>query len=371
MYAGQMMLNYYNILIIPFLFSFPTENTAPVSYSIQSGDPNSYFTLNQMTGQITINMPPDHEQSPNILLNVQAASGTPPTYGHTQVNITVLDVNDNAPEFPNTIDMIKIPESTPVGNTIYIASAHDRDSGENGVVRYRLIENPQNTFAVHRVTGQLTLERKVSYNDQNAYEVKVEAYDRGSPQKKSELTIMVQLQDVNDNGPKFDRTVFHVTIAESAPISHRFFHVVATDNDQGKNARITYTLRPSVDAAYFAIFPDTGQLYTRHRLDHELQSEYILEVIASDNGMPPQNATAIVEITIADDNDNMPQFTQESYHFSLPENMAPNTNVGIVEATDRDGDNNNRVTYSMPNSPHFVIDQSSGKIINIPFQQLK
>ena len=343
-------------------FLFISENTAEVMYSIQSGDPNRYFSLDQTTGELSVYMPPDHEQSPVVLLNVQAASGNPPTYGHTQVNVTVLDVNDNTPEFPSNIDSIKVPESMQEGNTIYIASAFDQDSGDNGLIRYRLVENPGNTFAVHRVTGQVTLERQVSYNDQSSYEVKIQAYDRGSPVRKANMTLIVRIQDVNDNGPQFEETsIYRVTVPESSPISHRFLTVVATDNDRGINARITYTLKPSVDAAYFAIFPDSGELYTRHRLDYELQTEYILEVIASDNGSPPQNATAIVKVMIADDNDNVPQYTQESYHFSLPENMAPNTAVGIVEATDRDGDNNNRVTYRMTGSSHFNIDSISGE----------
>ena len=306
-------------------------------------------------------MPPDHERNPTLLLNVQAASGNPPTYGHTQVNVTVLDVNDNPPQFPSTIEVIIVPESTQEGNIVFIASARDQDSGDNGMIRYRLVENPGNKFAVHRVTGQVTLESKLSYNDQSSYEIKVQAYDRGVQVMRSNLTIIIQVQDVNDNGPQFDRTLYEVSLPESSPISSRFVQVEATDNDRGKNARITYTLRQSIDAAYFAIFPDSGWIYTRHRLDYELQTEYILEVVASDNGSPPQNATAIVKVMIQDDNDNSPQYTEESYHFSLPENMASNIVVGIIEATDRDGEDNSRVIYTLSGSPHFTIDSTSGR----------
>lgn len=54
-------------------------------YSIYSGDPDGYFTIDPVSGNIRIANSLDHETKPQILLNIQAMSGDPPAYGHTQV----------------------------------------------------------------------------------------------------------------------------------------------------------------------------------------------------------------------------------------------------------------------------------------------
>ena len=70
-----------NPLIIVYLFP-----GGDVRYSIASGDPNGYFTINQRNGVILTAKSLDHEKQPHALLNVLATSGNPPNYGHTQVS---------------------------------------------------------------------------------------------------------------------------------------------------------------------------------------------------------------------------------------------------------------------------------------------
>jgi hypothetical protein len=57
-----------------------------VRYSIYSGDPDGYFNIDPMTGVIRTASALDHEAHQSVLLNVQATSGNPPAYGHTQVS---------------------------------------------------------------------------------------------------------------------------------------------------------------------------------------------------------------------------------------------------------------------------------------------
>lgn len=56
-------------------------------YSIYSGDPNGYFSIDPVLGTIRTASSLDHEVHQTVLLNVQATSGDPPAYGHTQVRI--------------------------------------------------------------------------------------------------------------------------------------------------------------------------------------------------------------------------------------------------------------------------------------------
>lgn len=54
-------------------------------YSIYSGDPDGYFTIDPVSGNIRVANLLDHEAKAQVLLNIQATSGDPPSYGHTQV----------------------------------------------------------------------------------------------------------------------------------------------------------------------------------------------------------------------------------------------------------------------------------------------
>lgn len=56
-----------------------------VRYSIYSGDPDGYFNIDTVSGNIRVANQLDHETKSQVLLNIQATSGDPPSYGHTQV----------------------------------------------------------------------------------------------------------------------------------------------------------------------------------------------------------------------------------------------------------------------------------------------
>lgn len=68
-----------------------------------------------------------------------------------QVNISIWDVNDNAPEFDVPSVKISVPENTALHEAIYAAHATDEDSGDNGVVTYALVQNPANMFTIDKV----------------------------------------------------------------------------------------------------------------------------------------------------------------------------------------------------------------------------
>lgn len=80
-----------------------------------------------------------------------------------QVQITLIDVNDNAPEFGTSSVRISVAESAAIGSTVYAARATDEDEGKNGQISYYLLSasGPSNTFAVNPQHGVVTLLRFV------------------------------------------------------------------------------------------------------------------------------------------------------------------------------------------------------------------
>lgn len=210
------------------------QQRGPVRYSIYSGDPDGYFSIESASGNIRIAHPLDHEAKAQVLLNIQATWGEPPVYGHTQVNIEVEDVNDNAPEFETSMVRISVPENAELGSPLFAAHAHDKDSGSSGQVTYSLSPSPGNatqrggkgngngnggSFAIDARSGHLVLSRHLDYETVQRHSLIVTATDGGHPPLSADLTILVDVQDVNDNPPVFERDEYAVNVSESRSIN--------------------------------------------------------------------------------------------------------------------------------------------------------
>lgn len=147
-----------------------------------------------------------------------------------QVNIGIEDVNDNAPEFDSSTVRISVPENLELGIPLYAAHARDRDSGRNGVVRYRLSSAAGGTsavglFAVDPRLGHLTLARHLDYETAQRHSLVIIATDTGEPQLSANLTVLVEVQDVNDNRPVFERAEYTVHIVESLPVNSQVINI--------------------------------------------------------------------------------------------------------------------------------------------------
>lgn len=198
----------------------PTGSRSSIRYFIYSGDPDGYFAIDPVSGNIRVASTLDHETKPQVLLNIQATSGDPPAYGHTQVNIDIEDVNDNPPEFESSTVRISVPENVEIGSPLYAANAHDKDSGMSGVITYRLSNNGPSTsslFAVDSRSGHLSLARPLDYETTQRHMLIVTASDSGIPLLSTNLTIMVEVQDVNDNPPIFEKPEYSIKVIESTP----------------------------------------------------------------------------------------------------------------------------------------------------------
>ncbi|KAH8413012.1 hypothetical protein KR009_007416 [Drosophila setifemur] len=353
-----------------------TAHRSPVRYSIYSGDPDGYFSIEASSGNIRIAKPLDHEAKSQVLLNIQATLGEPPVYGHTQVNIEVEDVNDNAPEFEASMVRISVPENAELGTPLYAAHAHDKDSGSSGQVTYSLVGDAgRRLFAIDPRSGHLVLSKHLDYETLQRHSLVVTATDGGAPPLSTNLTILVDVQDVNDNPPVFEREEYSVNVSESRAINAQIIQVNASDLDTGNNARITYrivdagvdnvtnSISTSDVAQHFGIFPNSGWIYLRAPLDRETRDRYQLVVLATDNGTPAAHAKTRVVVRVLDANDNDPRFQRAKYEFRIEENLRRGSVVGVVTASDLDLGENAAIRYSLlPANSSFQVHPVTGEI---------
>ncbi|XP_066480595.1 protocadherin beta-16-like [Tiliqua scincoides] len=171
--------------------------------------------------------------------------------------------------------------------------------------------------------------------------------------------IEVEIEDVNDNPPKFSKNQFLFEIPEQVPINTRFPLEKAQDPDKGENAVQNYTLSHNehfrLDVQSQSDGSKYAELVLEKPLDREVDPQIILTFSAVDEGIPKRTGTAQIVVDVLDTNDNFPQFEDSLYKLKLPENSPLDTLVTKVKASDKDTGSYGDVTYSFSEAPENVL----------------
>ncbi|XP_039630311.1 protocadherin gamma-A11-like isoform X2 [Polypterus senegalus] len=183
--------------------------------------------------------------------------------------------------------------------------------------------------------------------------------------------IAVDIVDINDNDPMFEKESIQLEIIELSPPGTLFSLPSALDSDVGVNGLKSYTLTPN---DHFKLKlrtqPDGSNsvsLMLEMSLDRETKEEFLLLLTALDGGDPQRSGTVQIKIIVLDANDNAPLFAQELYKATVPENAPMGTVLIRVHATDADKDIHGRIIYFFSHVSHnalnlFEINQESGEI---------
>ena len=345
------------------------SNQGTVLYQILSGNDNDTFQIDTSSGEITVQTPRDRESSTvNPVLSVQAFNPVPlsnpsATYPVTFVVITVADVNDNSPQFVGAPFLYQVTEHAQLGTVVGRVLAVDADAGSNAELEYTISQgNPNSVFSLDRNLGEIRVANSSLLDRERMRTVllSITATDGGSPHTSNTTTVTIHLTDINDNIPVFSRTSYAQSVSESAPVNTSVLMVSAVDMDDGVNGRIVYTLNGSES---FDIGSESGVIRTLALLDHETRSQYLLTVVATDQGQPSLSQSAQVVITLEDVNDHTPVFQQSSYSSSISEGTPVGQLVDTVMAFDDDTGSNAAVTFSILEAVPFSIDRQSGAVI--------
>lgn len=308
------------------------------------------FEIDPRSGLITTRGVVDRELNEHYTLQVEASDQGKepgPRSATVKVFITVLDENDNVPQFSEKRYVVAVKENLRPHSEILRVSATDRDKDSNAAVHYNIISgNSRGQFSIDSVTGEIQVVAPLDYEAEREYTLRVRAQDNGRPPLSNNTGIVsVQVTDVNDNPPIFVSTPFQASVLESSPVGSSILHIQAIDTDSGDNARLEYRLTGTSSDTPFIINSATGWVTVRSALDRESVEHYFFGVEARDYGIPPLSATASVTITVMDVNDNRPEFLQKEYYSRLNEDAAVGTSVVTVTAVDRDV--NSAVTYQI------------------------
>ncbi|ESO11105.1 hypothetical protein HELRODRAFT_91727, partial [Helobdella robusta] len=152
-------------------------------------------------------------------------------------------------------------------------------------------------------------------------------------------TVYINLLDVNDNDPAFERDRYYTFVWEGVPIGTFVTQITATDADSGKNSRLLYDITSgNPDGAFIIDPPSTGIVKTRRGIDRESRDVYRLVISARDSADIPRSASVILKVHVFDANDNAPEFVGLDDVVVVKEGCSPiGSEVFTVRAADRDG----------------------------------
>uniref|UniRef100_A0A5S6QP45 Uncharacterized protein n=1 Tax=Trichuris muris TaxID=70415 RepID=A0A5S6QP45_TRIMR len=312
----------------------------PVAYSILSGDElTGWFHINEDTGLITNIHHLDFEFKRNLTLVVGAKGREAGMEQSTAVvEVTILDVNDNAPMFlPESLE-VKVLESAPAGSCIGHVRATDADQGPSGSVRYQLCDHDvKRDFLVSPATGALFLARAVDREDRQQRIVCVEARDRGEPSLKSTANLHVEILDVNDNAPKFYPDYYATNLLKLDPPGKLTIAAKAFDPDSGSNGTLSYYFLDAPEGA-FVLNTTSGQMFLRRWPAG--RSELTVLLGCKDGGGKFSMNNASVVVRMIDNVEVIPRFAKDHYKFRVTEDYGSQFSagrvVGSVSAVDLD-----------------------------------
>ncbi|XP_050746649.1 cadherin-9 isoform X2 [Gymnogyps californianus] len=266
--------------------------------------------------------------------------------GTTTVNITLTDVNDNPPRFPQSTYQFSSPESAPPGTPLGRIKANDPDVGENAEIEYS-ISNGDGSDMFDIVTdkdtqeGIITVKKHLDFENKMLYTLRVEATNTHPDPRflqlgpfKDTALVKISVEDI-DEPPVFSRPWYLIEVDEDAKEGSIIGQVLAQDPDITKNA-IKYSVDRHTDLdRIFNIYSGNGSLFISKPVDREETPWHNITVIASEINNPKQSSQIPVFIRILDINDHAPEFAKY-YETFVCENAKAGQLIQTVSAVDKD-----------------------------------
>ncbi|XP_028316125.1 protocadherin gamma-A5-like [Gouania willdenowi] len=319
---------------------FLTENENFILKQNSNADGKKY-------AEMVLQKPLDRETNPSLSLKLIAVDGgTPQRSGTVNIDIIVLDVNDNAPVFNQSVYKATVLENSPKDTYVITVNASDADHGSNRIVTFLfsdLDSSLKNIFTLEEKSGKISIKGSIDYEKDKKYEFRIDAKDQGGLTDSSK--VIIEVTDVNDNAPTISVMSFTSPVSEDSPPGTTIGIINVKDLDSGDNGQVNCKIEENSPFKIKSNLRNYYTLVTDTVLDREGVSDYNITVVATDSGLPPLSVRRTFHLKVSDVNDNAPVFLQSVYNTFITENNSPGLSVLTLRAKDPDENQNARVSY--------------------------
>ncbi|XP_036403732.1 protocadherin alpha-8-like isoform X7 [Megalops cyprinoides] len=367
---------------LPLAYDPDVGSNSVKSYKLS---PNEHFSLDVQSGgeqsvsaELVLQKALDREKQPVIQLLLTAVDGgKPPRSGTLQIVVNVLDINDNNPMFSSQLYKVRVSENVPRGTMIVRLTAADLDEGVNSEVLYSILEHGNvkvlDIFSINKDTGEITTKADLDYEENAAFELRVQARDKGLPPRSTHCKLLIEVVDENDNPPDISVTSLMNTVREDAKVGTAVALITVSDRDGGKNGVVSCYTGDTTPFKLQSSYKNYYSLVVDGPLDRESASQYNVTITATDEGTPPLSSTSVITVHVSDVNDNAPRFAEPVINVYVKENGQVGSVIHTVSAFDPDLNDNAKVTYSLlgssgkgaPPSSAVNVNSVSGEIYSL------
>lgn len=222
-------------------------------------------------------------------------------------------------QYETPYPLFALSEKIPVGSVILKISATDEDYDENAQIFYEIVSEtylpkriaPRQVhimkfLGIDRLSGEIKTNRQLQAESE--IRLNISAKDIGG--LTDYTTLKFKVVDINDHPPVFEKSWYTFDVNEGVYAGSVLGKIVATDEDYGDNANISYSIEAEKSIPFF-ITPFSGILKINGELDREAKSSYEFKIMASDNSKNEKRLSsyAEIEVNVLDLNDNSPEFT--------------------------------------------------------------
>ncbi|XP_077413008.1 cadherin-12-like isoform X1 [Vanacampus margaritifer] len=358
------------------------QGDSTVKYTLSGEGAGSIFTIDQITGDIHVVVTLDREEKSFYILKAQAVDVRTglPLEPESEFIVKVQDINDNEPQFPDGPYTAVVPEMSATGTFVTQVTATDADDptyGNSAKIVYSILHG-QPFFSVDAKSGVIrTALANMDREVKEEYQVIIQAKDMGGHLGglASTTTINITLGDVNDNPPRFDKSIFYLQVPENALLGSVVGRILADDLDIGRNAKVDYSIVAGDGSTMFDIIPNAqsqeGVVVLTKALDYETKESYTFNIEASNVQLDPRflhlgpfSDSATVKVNVLD-MEEPPVFTESYYSMDAYEDTPSGSTIGSVTAHDLDA-SSSAVRYSLKwhkeYDSYFDIDSIDGSI---------
>ncbi|CDQ83298.1 unnamed protein product [Oncorhynchus mykiss] len=261
-------------------------------------------------------------------------------------------------------------ENSPSRMFILKVSASDPDIGTNGLVSYTLHGPNADKFHLDQKTGELFTLAQLDREKMMEYDLVVKATDGGG--RSCQADILLMIQDMNDNPPKFSNNHYEVTVFDNTTVRTPIAVIYAKDPDTGINSEVKYSLLED-NSGHFSLEEFSGILRLERSLAENTRSTFELKVKATDRGLPRQlYSIATVTVHVVDLSNYKPVFLSQEYSAQIPESTLVGSEVISVSALTRDDTETESIVYSIVSGNEggrFYLHPATGKVLLRHFQE--
>ncbi|KAL8620285.1 hypothetical protein ACOMHN_042020 [Nucella lapillus] len=350
-----------------------------VTFSILA-EGRGYFNISP-SGKLSLQRQIDRETTHSVNFTVIGMdNGIPPLASNVTIRVTVLDANDNDPQFQNTSYVFSIAENAPVNTLVVTINATDRDQGANANVTFDFADSVYD-FVLNKTTGKIRVHKPLDRETIPFYTFGVAALDNPitDVKRRTIQQVKIIITDVNDNAPHFTNLGpaddgYTAQIDETKGPGDKVLSiqpgpVQAADKDEGRNGALSFYLISKDNVGYFGMHPKTGDMFVKGSIQGEA-GLYNYTVTVADGGQTSCNISANLTIEVLDQNLNDPLFVGDYAHITpKPECSKVGTTIVTLMAKDddRNKETNGNVQYFFDNTtsvsadlPYFSLDRKTG-----------